>query len=92
MIAETSQKAFREEVVPTMSDRHERLLRALDALGEATNSELGRYLDWSINRVTPRTNELVKAGKVVDVGKRPCKVTGRTAYVWIIKPIQTPLI
>lgn len=91
MIQDTSQKAFREEVVPTLGQRHSEVMAALVGLGEATNSELSTALGWSINRVTPRIHELRKAGRVADVEKRPCKVTGRTAYVWAATPGQQEL-
>ncbi len=45
-----------------------------------TNMELADALGWSINRVTPRTNELRKIGVIKTVGKRACRVTGNTAY------------
>jgi hypothetical protein len=83
---DTSLKAYREEALPKMVHSHAAVLGALERLGEATNSEIARDLEWSINRVTGRTNELVKSGKVVDAGKRACKVTGRTAHIWAVKP------
>ncbi len=92
MIQDTSQKAFREEVVPTIGPRQEIVLQAIIALGAATNSELSSYLGWPINTVTPRVFELRAFGKVVEAGKRRCKVTGRTAYQWEIKPGQQSLL
>jgi len=47
-----------------------------------TNMELAEALGWSINRVTPRVNELRKKGRLRDCGKRKCSITHRLAYVW----------
>jgi hypothetical protein len=88
MPRDTSKKAYKEEVVGTLSRRHAQVLTALEFLKEATNSELAIHLDWSINRVTPRVLELRTAGKVFDTGKRKCKVTGRLAHTWSAGPRQ----
>lgn len=47
-----------------------------------TNMEISKILDWSVNRVTPRVNELRKLGLVVLVCKRNCRVTGYRALAW----------
>jgi len=88
MPRDTSKKAYKEEVVGTLSRRHAQVLIALEFLKEATNSELAMHLDWSINRVTPRVLELRTAGKVFDTGKRKCRVTGRLAHTWAVGPTQ----
>ena len=85
MIAETSQLAFKHDVVPTLGARQQAVMECLSSLKEATNLELSKHLDWPINTVTPRINELVKLGVVEQIGKRPCKVSGRLAYVWGLK-------
>jgi hypothetical protein len=41
-----------------------------------------------INRITPRRGELLALGLVEEVGKRKCRVTGRTAIAW--KAVPTP--
>lgn len=91
MIQDTSERAFVREVVPTLSERHQRVMEALEE-GPATNTELASRLGWPINTVTPRVHELRKKGVVVEDGKRPCMVTGRTAYVWRINPGQQRLL
>lgn len=88
MISDTSQKAYKEDVLPTIGQRQTEVLEAIRTLGEATNSEIAVHLGFSINRVTPRCLELREAGKVVDVGKRKCSITGRLCYVWSAQPEQ----
>ena len=92
MISDTSLKAYREDALPTLGQRQAMVLGAIKKLGKATNSEIARELRWSINRITPRTFELRALGKVGDDGKRPCLITGRMAYVWVLIPEQKPLI
>lgn len=54
--------------------------------GGLTNAELGEFLNWSVNRVTPRTFEL-RALKLVTKGpKRRCTTTGFRAQTWIALP------
>lgn len=91
MISDTSTKAYKEDALPTLSERQEAVLEALKGLGEATNTELAESLHWSINRVTPRIFELRRQKRVVEIGKRACKITGRTAYVWSAKLVQSQL-
>ena len=53
--------------------------------GTCTNLELSRLLGIPINQITPRTNELVKLGFVVEVEKRQCSVSGKKAISWRVK-------
>jgi len=54
------------------------------SLAPMTNDELSLRLGWTINRVTGRTNELVKKGLVKEAHKKKC-ANGRTAIAWRIK-------
>lgn len=83
-VQETSIQAF-QEVLPELGPRQQAVLAVIAARGPATNSEIARELGWSINRVTPRTNELVKADRVEEACKRRCAVTGRMAIAWKVR-------
>lgn len=48
-----------------------------------TNAEIAYYLQWPINRVTPRVKELRDLGYVHYYAQRQCKITGSTANVWV---------
>lgn len=78
----TSLTTYHSEIVPTLSDRHQRVMDALRYIGYFTNKELAEFLEWEINSVTPRVNELVKRGLIERKSSRPCKYTGRTAIEW----------
>lgn len=47
-----------------------------------TNTEASTVIGLPINQITPRTNELVKLGRLKDAGRKKCSITGRTAIVW----------
>ena len=44
-----------------------------------TDKEISYIMRRDINRITPRQGELLALGLVEEVGKRKCRVTGRTA-------------
>jgi DNA-binding MarR family transcriptional regulator len=67
------------------------VLIAVEQYPNSTNNELAGILDWQINRITGRINELRKLNLVVDGGKRKDRITGNTAHVWHMKPpIELP--
>ena len=44
------------------------------------NSQVAYYLEWPINRITPRVLELRNMGILVEAGKK--KVNGRNVHLW----------
>lgn len=87
-VAETSLKVYRETIIPSKETRQRRVLIALANCAEPpTAYELleqmkrrGQASD--LNDVRPRLTELKESGKVTRGEKRPCKVTGHTAFCW----------
>lgn len=81
MVTDTSREAF-DLIKHLLSDKQIEVLKVFKRHRDRsfTNMELADMLGWSINRVTPRTNELRKMGVLMTVGKRACKITGQTAY------------
>ena len=63
-VTETSKEAYKG-IVPILGETQTTVLSALVYLKEATNAEIADFLDWSINRVTPRIFELREEGYVV---------------------------
>jgi len=51
-------------------------------MGNATNMEIAKHLNWSINRVTPRVKELREMGLVEQAEIRKCGVTNNSARAW----------
>ena len=90
MIQDTSLWAY-ERASKDLGKKQKEVLDALRYFPDATNAEIGARLGWPINRVTPRMNELRKQELVLQGGKRPCKITGSTAYAWRAKyPVLPP--
>ena len=48
-----------------------------------TDEELSAALDLAPNTCRPRRVELVRAGRIIEVGKRPT-ASGRSATVWAV--------
>tara|TARA_Y100000310_G_C20438301_1_gene694794 strand:+ start:45 stop:338 length:294 start_codon:yes stop_codon:yes gene_type:complete len=84
-VTDTSLKAYADLLDSgELNRRQTQVLENLRYLRSATNLEVATEARLPINQVTPRMLELRKAGLVVAGGKRPCKITGNTAYVWTL--------
>lgn len=83
-VQQTSLESF-HDIKKELGKRQQYVLDGFEANGSCTNLELSRMLGLPINQITPRTNELVKMGLVVEDGKRSCDVSGRKAIAWRIK-------
>lgn len=67
------------------TDKRKRQDQILDAWGPGpmTAREIGRKLGYSdLNAVKPRITELVKAGKLVEAGKKYDVFTDRNVTAW----------
>lgn len=81
MIQETSEIAYYKL---NLSQSQKRVYDVITVLGCPTNLEISTFTRIPINQVTPRTNELVKMGLVVECEKRTCSISGRLAISWRI--------
>ena len=84
---ETSLEAYGD--LPQLGNMQRRVLEAIIGFNLSneypTDREVVRDLKMSDpNRVRPRRNELMKAGIVVEAGKKECPVTGKKALTWMI--------
>jgi len=82
MVQDTSRNAYHEYKRTKLKKSQSVVLDVIRYLGNPTNSEISKFIGLPINVITPRTNELVKLGKVVEGGKRSCKVTHKTVLTW----------
>lgn len=87
MVRDTSLKAYKEEIKPTLRPRQKAVLDAIHYIIYTkntfpTNLEISNFMGIPINSITPRTNELHKIGKLFLAGKRTCKISGRMAQIW----------
>jgi hypothetical protein len=98
VVQDTSINAYYGEVVESLGAKHYEILKifAANYTRNFTNAELAEELRWPINTVTPRVYELRGRDKnvpikrdnpiIVEVGRRACEVTGRTAIAWGMNP------
>lgn len=82
MIQDTSINAYHSI---NLSARQKQVYEVIKALGCPTNLEISTFTRIPINQITPRTNELVKMGIVVECEKRQCSISKRVAISWRIK-------
>lgn len=89
----TSGAAYHGTKVSTRDFCRQQVLIAVKKLQPCTDREISEYLNWPINSVTPRRNELVASGQVVLAKKDPDPKTNRTVNFWMEKPpnYQPPL-
>jgi hypothetical protein len=93
MLTDTSYDAF-QKVRPNVTKSQAAVLKVIREHPEGlTDAEINYYLGWTINRVTPRRNELMerqkgdpqnrtRLGLIYDAGIRPCRVTKSSAHAW----------
>lgn len=65
-----------------LGKRQVQVLGAIIVNDGATNEEIAEYLGVTINTVTPRTNELLKLGKI-ERGQKVKTHSNRSAYKYI---------
>lgn len=79
-------------ILPDLSKKQKVVMGALFMLhGSATNEEIAHYLQYSINTITPRTGELLKAGLIAR-GEKVKGSSGRYAYKYIVQTYQMKLL
>lgn len=83
MIQQTSLEAY-EIIRPELNERQSIVYELLKRYNGLTNTEIGNFLGWGINRVTPRVFELRKKGLVFEKGKRKCSITGFNVIEWSV--------
>lgn len=69
----------------TLGQKQTMVYNAIKELGQASNLDIAYYLQLPINRITPRTNELVKKDKVEIAKKDLDKHTGKKVIYWKVK-------
>ena len=85
---QTSVLAYRSLDKSKISERPKQVMYALEEIAPANNRMVSAQSDLPINVVTPRMNELVQKGLVVEAYRDTDSVTGRISIFW--KPKNTP--
>ena len=85
MVAKTSMEAF-YRVREDLPECRLKVYKALKRIEFGTNSMIAQELGWTINRVTPRTNELKKMELIKVSHSSWCPVTkGKAHYLTLTK-------
>ena len=64
---QTSLEAYFEAVQPDLNEKQKVVFEAIVFLGKASDQDIADYLQWTINRVTGRRNELFKKNSIYHV-------------------------
>ena len=66
-----------------LTESYKQIIWALRDSFALTDNEIAKKLGYSDpNKIRPRRNELMKAGYVKEVGKRPDRYTKKTSIIW----------
>lgn len=80
LVRKTSLDAYRQ--LEGLSVKRKKVFETIKELGMACNLDIAYKLQWPINRVTPRTNELVKMKMVTEAKRDVTSRTGRKVIFW----------
>lgn len=83
-VRNTSVQAYHS--IEDLSHRQNEVFRALEIMQKASNLDISNYLKMPINSITPRMNELVQMGAVVESHRDIHPITGKRVIYWMIKP------
>ena len=81
---QTSLEAFKE-IKKDLGQKQQEVYDGFLGNGSCTNLEVSKLMGIPINCVTPRTNELVKLGRIIKDCKRSCSVSGRLSISWKVR-------
>ncbi len=71
--------------IDKLSEKQQTVYNAIESLKLATDKEVSHALNWEINRVTGRRNELIDIGRIEPVGKIFDNHTGRWLMQYRVK-------
>lgn len=63
----------------------QKILFALEQIGDGNASEIAYHLNMKTPQIRPRATELCKAGRLVEVGMRPDRGSGKPNVVYALK-------
>ena len=89
----TSGAAYRETPAQTRDYCRQQVFIAIRKLQPCTDKQISEYLNWPINRVTPRRGELTEDELVVLAKKAEDPSSCRMVNWWMVKPVNhTPVL
>src|SRR5687767_13015211 len=88
---QTSYPAY-QEAKKQLGEKQLAVYKVINASLVCNDRQIAEALQWPINRVTPRRNELVEAGYIIPAGLYPDENTGRKVNYWRVKPTENKLL
>ena len=67
---------------PAMTAKRAEVLSYIIRYGPLTQEQLAAKLEWPIQSINPRVNELARMGAIRDTGERRPTRSGKRAAVW----------
>lgn len=83
VIQQTSLEAYKA-ILPELSDKQQTIFEVIAKHPNMSNHDIARFLNWEINTVTPRVNELREMGVVGYRGDKLDRTTNRNVMMWEI--------
>ena len=91
-VADTSVEAF-HDTKPQHPRQQTRILAMLERSGRPmTRGEIAAISGIALSAVCGRVNELVKVGSLIELDRRQCRITGRSAHPVGLPPVQLSLV
>ena len=81
MIQQTSLESY-EALIPILSEHQQTVLEVIQSHPGMSNHDIARFLNWEINCVTPRVNELRDKRMVSFCGIKKDHITERNVMTW----------
>lgn len=85
MITDTSLDAYMSLDPMDISRSQAACLALIKKYPFISNRDIAKLLGWDINRVTPRTKELMDGGEIQRGGKKVDVLTNRAVYFWEVR-------
>ena len=73
------------EVLENLGERQIQVYRAIQELGECSNTMIAKHIRLPINCVTGRVNELRRKKLVSEATKDNCPITGKKVIFWRVR-------
>jgi DNA-binding Lrp family transcriptional regulator len=82
---DTSNEAYRSITPDMLSDIYQKILKALERLGNASGQQIAMYLTLDDNKISRRLKEMEGLGLIYNTGLRTPTKSGRSAFQWALK-------
>ena len=89
LMQQTSIEAYHE--LQNVGEKQRMVLHAIDTMVKASDYDIANFLNWEINRVTPRRNELAKRGLIHEATRAVHPTTHKRVIYWSVTEESLPV-